>query len=170
MIESKRPYIAPETNVEEVLEQIEEEEQEEQEDKDIDIEEEIENNQPEKKDMKEVILDFLDGFCKGKNVFVVNMPRVTIRNNGHIIGCSKRLTADRERDVLFEFDKKEFTRHPGEMDSRFVMTIVNYLANLSYNNYVFINRRSCGFKEDKYGNVTLVLYVVAKRKYFFGRR
>ena len=164
--ESKKPYVAPETIIEEVKEEVIEQmsnpEPEEEEE-----EQEQEPEQKEKKDVKDVISDMLNVFCKGKNVFVVNMPRVTIRTNGQILGCNKRLLADRDNDVLFEFKKEEFTKHLEDPDSRFIVTIMSYMVNLSNNNYVFINRKACNFKTDEYGNITLTIYAVAKRKYLF---
>lgn len=186
----KKTYIKPEV-FETIVEEVKEETREKmEEDREVDIdtdmpghlekipEQEEQNEEPaevaepkeEKKDVQEVIMHFINGYCKGDNVFVVNMPRVTIRNNGRIMGCTKRLLADRERDVLFEFNKKEFVKHPEELDSRFMMTIVNYLTGISKNNYVFINRRACSFRKDKYGNITFTIYVTAKRKYFFMNR
>ena len=165
-VEGKKPYVAPETIIEEVKEEVIEQmsnpEPEEEEE-----EQEQEPEQKEKKDVKDVISDMLNVFCKGKNVFVVNMPRVTIRTNGQILGCNKRLLADRDNDVLFEFKKEEFTKHLEDPDSRFIVTIMSYMVNLSENNYVFINRKACNFKTDEYGNITLTIYAVAKRKYLF---
>lgn len=166
--ESKKPYVAPETIIEEVKEEvIEQMSNPETEEEEEEPEPEQEPEQKEKKDVKDVISDMLNVFCKGKNVFVVNMPRVTIRTNGQILGCNKRLLADRDNDVLFEFKKEEFTKHLEDPDSRFVVTVMSYMVNLSNNNYVFINRKACNFKTDEYGNITLTIYAVAKRKYLF---
>ena len=157
----KKDYVPPTVTVEEkqdLVDDIEEEKPEQE------VKEE-----PKKKDLKQVVMDFIDGFCNNNNVFVVNMPRVTIRNNGQVFGCNKKLFADKDSDVMFEFKKSEFVKHPQDMDSRFAMTIVNYFANLSNNNYVFINRKATGFTTDEYGNITLTVYAVAKRKYLFKR-
>lgn len=166
--ESKKPYVAPEAIIEEVKEEvIEQMSNPEPEEEEEEPDPEQEPEQKEKRDIKDIISDMLNVFCKGKNVFVVNMPRVTIRTNGQILGCNKRLLADRDNDVLFEFKKEEFTKHLEDPGSRFIITIMSYLVNLSNNNYVFINRKACNFKTDEYGNITLTIYAVAKRKYLF---
>lgn len=167
-VEGKKPYVAPEVIVEEVknevIEQMNELEPEPE------PEPEPEEDSKPKKSFQEIISDLLNNFCSMKNVFVVNMPRVTIRNNGQILGCNKRLLADRENDVLFEFKKKEFFKHPETPDSRFVISFMTYLVNLSNNNYVFINRKACNFKEDEYGNIILTIYVTTKKKYLFKQK
>jgi len=167
-VEGKKPYVAPEVIVEEVknevIEQMNEPELEPE------PEPEPEEDSKPKKSFQEIISDLLNNFCSMKNVFVVNMPRVTIRNNGQILGCNKRLLADRENDVLFEFKKREFFKRPETPDSRFVISFMTYLVNLSNNNYVFINRKACNFKEDEYGNIILTIYVTTKKKYLFKQK
>ena len=166
-VEGKKPYVAPEVIVEEVKNEVIEQMNEPEPEPEPEPEEDPE---PKKKDFQEIISDLLNNFCSMKNVFVVNMPRVTIRNNGQILGCNKRLLADRENDVLFEFKKREFFKRPETPDSRFVMSFMTYLINLSNNNYVFINRKACNFKTDEYGNIILTIYVTTKKKYLFKQK
>lgn len=167
-VEGKKPYVAPEVIVEEVKNEVIEQMNEPEPKPEPEPEPE-EDSKP-KKSFQEIISDLLNNFCSMKNVFVVNMPRVTIRNNGQILGCNKRLLADRENDVLFEFKKKEFFKRPETPDSRFVISFMTYLVNLSNNNYVFINRKACNFKEDEYGNIILTIYVTTKKKYLFKQK
>ena len=168
--ESKKPYVPPQTIVEDLEEVKEEEEEEElkpEPEPEPDVEEE---NEPEdRKDIKDMISDLINRFCTRKDVFVVNQPRVTIKTDGRILGCHKRLYADRDNDVLFTFQKKEFVKHPEDQDFIFLNALALYLANLSRNNYVFINREACRFWTDEYGNLTLIVYATSKKKYLFKR-
>ena len=55
----------------------------------------------EESDVRPVVMKLLDEFCKKNDVFVVNMPNVTIRFNGQIVGYhgGRRLIADRHVDL-----------------------------------------------------------------------
>ena len=172
--ELKKPYIPPQTIIED-LEEVKEEEEPEPE-PELDVEDENEppdvedENEPEdRKDIKDMISDLINRFCTRKDVFVVNQPRVTIKTDGRILGCHKRLFADRDNDVLFTFQKREFVKHPEDQDFIFLNALSLYLANLSRNNYVFINREACRFWTDEYGNLTLIVYATSKKKYLFKR-
>jgi len=120
--------------------------------------------------LKHAVTNLLNRFCELSNVYVVNMPNVTIRNNGQIFGCKKKLIADRESDVKFEFEKKEFVKNSTTANTPFLIQIMTYFTNIMKNNYVFINKNMCGFKEGTNGNLVFVVTAVAKRKYFFEKK
>ena len=120
-------------------------------------------------DMKKVVTNLLNKFCELKDVYVITMPSVTIRNNGQVFGCKKRLIADRDSDVKFNFVKKEFVKYPYTPDGIFTVQILNYLNNLLKNNYVFINKSACGFREGDGGNLVFTILAIGKRKYFFAK-
>ena len=166
--ELKKPYEPPQTFVED-LEEVKEEEEEEEPEPEPEPDVEEENEPEDRKDIKDMISDLINRFCTRKDVFVVNQPRVTIKTDGRILGCHKRLYADRDNDVLFTFQKKEFVKHPENQDFIFLNALALYLANLSRNNYVFINREACRFWTDEYGNLTLIVYATSKKKYLFKR-
>ena len=166
--ELKKPYEPPQTFVED-LEEVKEEEEEEEPEPEPEPDVEEENEPEDRKDIKDMISDIINRFCTRKDVFVVNQPRVTIKTDGRILGCHKRLYADRDNDVLFTFQKKEFVKHPEDQDFIFLNALALYLANLSRNNYVFINREACRFWTDEYGNLTLIVYATSKKKYLFKR-
>lgn len=150
----KKPYEKPEITV------IEDQEVNEPE---YETEEEV----PEKKDVRQLVTKLINEFCESKNVFVVNTPKVTIRYNGQIVGTTRRLVVDRDSDVMFEFTKKIFVHHPGDPESRFMISIVNYLALLAKSNYVFFNKLQSGFVENQFGDLIYTIVAVGKRKYLF---
>lgn len=150
----KKPYEKPEITV------IDDQEVNEPE---YETEEEV----PEKKDVRQLVTKLINEFCESKNVFVVNTPKVTIRYNGQIVGTTRRLVVDRDSDVMFEFTKKIFVHHPGDPESRFMISIVNYLALLAKSNYVFFNKLQSGFTVNQFGDLIYTIVAVGKRKYLF---
>ena len=124
----------------------------------------------ENKKIKDVIINLFNKFCELNDVYLVNMPNVTIRNNGQVFGCKKKLIADRESDVRFDFVRKEFIKYPYMADSAFSLQVLGYLNNLLKNNYVFVNRNACGFKEGDNGNLIFVVTAIAKKKYLFTKK
>ncbi len=127
------------------------------------------NSSDDIKSIKDTIRNLIDGFCELKDVYVVNMDSVTIRNNGQVFGCKKRLIADRDSDVKFNFVKKEFIKYPNTLNSAFTLQVLYYLNNMLKNNYVFINKNACKFREEDSGNIILTIVAVGKRKYFFAK-
>lgn len=123
----------------------------------------------ENKDIKDIVMNLIDKFCELKDVYVVNMDSVTIRNNGQVFGCKKRLIADRDSDVKFNFVKKEFIKYPNTLNSAFALQVLYYLNNMLKNNYVFINKSACKFREGDQGNIILTIVAIGKRKYFFAK-
>lgn len=121
------------------------------------------------KDVKEVIWNLFNKFCELNDVYVVNMPNVTIRNNGQIFGCKKRLIADRDSDVKFNFNKEVFVKYDNMTDSAFALQILAYLNNLLKNNYVFVNKNACVFRKNELGNLVFVISAIGKRKYLFAK-
>ena len=120
-------------------------------------------------DLKKSLWNVFNKFCELKDVYVVSTSNVVIRNNGHVLGCMKRLIADRDADVRFDFVKKEFVKFNNLSDSEFATQIMTYLNNLLRGNYLFINKRCCGFSESPNGELTFVVYAVGKKKYLFDR-
>ncbi len=121
-------------------------------------------------DIKKVISNTFNKFCELSDVFVVNMPYVTIRPNGQIIGCKRRLIADRDNDVRFTFTIKELVKYPSDSDSNFALQVVGYINKLLKNNYVFVNKHASGFKEDKWGNLIFTIVATTRKKYIFPRQ
>lgn len=118
-------------------------------------------------DIKRVISNTFNKFCELNDVFVVNMPYVTIRPNGQIIGCKRRLIADRDNDVRFTFAIKELVKYPNDSDSNFALQVVEYINKLLENNYVFVNKYASGFKEDRWGNLIFTVVATTRKKYIF---
>ncbi len=120
-------------------------------------------------DVKEETIKIINAFCDNKDVFVVNMPFVTIRNTGQIIGYhgGRRLIADRDSDVRIDYKKYELTKYDYMSDLEFTTVVEKFLNNLLSGNYVFINRKYCGFDTAVTGETVLKIAVAARKKYLF---
>lgn len=120
-------------------------------------------------DIKDETMKLIDSFCAQKDVFVVNMPFVTIRNNGQIIGYhgGRRLIADRDSDVRIDFKKFELQKYAELSDVEFLMTVNKFLDDLLDGSYVFINQKYCGFETTHTGELILKIAVASKKKYLF---
>ena len=124
----------------------------------------------EKKDVKVAILEVFNKFCKMPDVYVVNLPHVVIRNSGMIVGCNRRLLADRDSDVRIDFKRIEITQTTGVSDEEYLYEIVNYLEELLKNSYVFVNKKYSGFATSDFGELIFKMAVVPKKKYLFIRK
>lgn len=120
-------------------------------------------------DVKEETIKMIDTFCNNEDVFVVNMPFVTIRNTGQIIGYhgSRRLIADRDSDVRIDYKKYELTKYDYVSDLEFITIVEKFLDNLLSGNYVFINRKYCGFDTAVTGELILKIAIASRKKYLF---
>ena len=120
-------------------------------------------------DVREEIFNIISAFCDNKDVFVVNMPFVTIRNTGQIIGYhgNRRLIADRDSDVRIDYQKYELTKYGYMSDLEFTTIVEKFLSNLLSGNYVFINRKYCGFDTAVTGELVLKIAVTSRKKYLF---
>ena len=120
-------------------------------------------------DVREEIFNIISAFCDNKDVFVVNMPFVTIRNTGQIIGYhgNRRLIADRDSDVRLNYQKYELTKYGYMSDLEFTTIVEKFLSNLLSGNYVFINRKYCGFDTAVTGELVLKIAVASRKKYLF---
>ena len=120
-------------------------------------------------DVKEETIKIINAFCNNKDVFVVNMPFVTIRNTGQIIGYhgGRRLIADHDSDVRIDYKKYELTKYDYVSDLEFTTIVEKFLNNLLSGNYVFINRKYCGFDTAITGEPVLKIAVAARKKYLF---
>ena len=136
----------------------------------VNKEEPVQEPEDEKKDIKLAILKVFDKFCKMPDVYVVNLPHVVIRNSGMIVGCNRRLLADRDSDVRIDFKRIEITQTLGVSDEEYLNEIVNYLEELLKNSYVFVNKKYSGFATSDFGELIFKLAVVPKKKYLFIRK
>ena len=129
----------------------------------------VEMKKVEEYDVKEETIKIINAFCDNKDVFVVNMPFVTIRNTGQIIGYhgGRRLIADRDSDVRIDYKKYELTKDDYVSGQEFTTIVEKFLNNLLSGNYVFINRKYCGFDTAVTGELVLKIAVAARKKYLF---
>lgn len=129
----------------------------------------VEMKKADEYDMKEETIKIINAFCDNKDVFVVNMPFVTIRNTGQIIGYhgGRRLIADRDSDVRIDYKKYELTKDDYVSGQEFTAIVEKFLNNLLSGNYVFINRKYCGFDTAVTGELVLKIAVAARKKYLF---
>ena len=126
----------------------------------------------EKPDIKVRVMEYLNEFCNNKDVFVVNMPNVTIRNNGQIIGYrgSRRLIADRDSDVRIDFKKMYIMKYHNVPDDAFLEEIKKSLNDMLSGCYLFINKKYCGFDTSETGELIFKIAVAPKKKYMFLNR
>ena len=121
-------------------------------------------------ELKQTILALFDVFCNLEGNFVVNMPYITIRNNGQLVGTKYRFHIESDADIRVDYTKQEFVKHEDISDELFVNTIASYMKKLMISNYVFINKNASGFKYGPNGELIFVLYATGRRRYFFKSR
>lgn len=120
--------------------------------------------------LKQTVLSLFDVFCNLEGNFVVNMPYITIRNNGQLVGTKYRFHIESDADTRVDYTKQEFVKHKDISDELFVNTIASYMKKLMISNYVFINKNASGFKYGPNGELIFVLYATGRRRYFFKSR
>ena len=120
--------------------------------------------------LKQTVLSLFDVFCNLEGNFVVNMPYITIRNNGQLVGTKYRFHIESDADIRVDYTKQEFVKHEDISDELFINTIASYMKKLMISNYVFINKNASGFKYGPNGELIFVLYATGRRKYFFKSR
>ena len=121
-------------------------------------------------ELKQTILALFDVFCNLEGNFVVNMPYITIRNNGQLVGTKYRFHIESDADIRVDYTKQEFVKHEDISDELFTNTIASYMKKLMISNYVFINKNASGFKYGPNGELIFVLYATGRRRYFFKSR
>ena len=121
-------------------------------------------------ELKQTILALFDVFCNLEGNFVVNMPYITIRNNGQLVGTKYRFHIESDADTRVDYTKQEFVKYEDISDELFINTIASYMKKLMISNYVFINKNASGFKYGPNGELIFVLYATGRRKYFFKSR
>ena len=121
-------------------------------------------------ELKQTVLSLFDVFCNLEGNFVVNMPYITIRNNGQLVGTKYRFHIESDADIRVDYTKQEFVKHEDISDELFVNTIASYMKKLMISNYVFINKNASGFKYGPNGELIFVLYATGRRRYFFKSR
>ena len=120
--------------------------------------------------LKQTILALFDVFCNLEGNFVVNMPYITIRNNGQLVGTKYRFHIESDADTRVDYTKQEFVKYEDISDELFINIIASYMKKLMISNYVFINKNASGFKYGPNGELIFVLYATGRRKYFFKSR
>lgn len=117
--------------------------------------------------LKQTVLSLFDVFCNLEGNFVVNMPYITIRNNGQLVGTKYKFHIESDADTRVDYTKQEFVKYEDISDELFVNTIASYMKKLMISNYVFINKNASGFKYGPNGELIFVLYATGRRRYFF---
>ena len=120
--------------------------------------------------LKQTVLALFDMFCNLEGNFVVNMPYITIRNNGQLVGTKYRFHIESDADTRVDYTKQEFVKYEDISDELFINIIASYMKKLMISNYVFINKNASGFKYGPNGELIFVLYATGRRRYFFKSR
>ena len=61
--------------------------------------------------LKQTVLSLFDVFCNLEGNFVVNMPYITIRNNGQLVGTKYRFHIEKDADIRVDYTKQEFVKY-----------------------------------------------------------
>ena len=120
--------------------------------------------------LKQTVLSLFDVFCNLEGNFVVNMPYITIRNNGQLVGTKYKFHIESDADTRVDYTKQEFVKYEDISDELFINIIASYMKKLMISNYVFINKNASGFKYGPNGELIFVLYATGRRRYFFKSR
>ena len=120
--------------------------------------------------LKQTVLSLFDVFCNLEGNFVVNMPYITIRNNGQLVGTKYRFHIESDADTRVDYTKQEFVKYEDISDELFINIIASYMKKLMISNYVFINKNASGFKYGPNGELIFVLDATGRRRYFFKSR
>ena len=116
-------------------------------------------------DYKWQIIELLDEFYSRDNVFAVNTPVATILPNGKILGLSKRIPVTFDCEQKIQFKRVDIVKPEFLSDEDFVENVKEKLDRLSNNSYVFIKKHLTRFEHTPDGDVELVLFVNAIKKY-----
>ena len=69
--------------------------------------------------------------------------------------------------MRIDYQKYELTKYGYMSDLEFTTIVEKFLSNLLSGNYVFINRKYCGFDTAVTGELVLKIAVASRKKYLF---
>lgn len=113
-------------------------------------------------DFEKKIYERIEKFCKCSKVITVNGPRVAIHPNGVIFGTGKTLPILNDVRFYVDIEKQKFYFTYDMTEDEFLKQLDQFLKNMLFNNFVFIWKNKCEYKEVD-GKRFLILYYTTRR-------
>lgn len=125
---------------------------------------EEEQNNPEncETNIGERINVVIEDFCKNNKVYVVGGPRVAIHPNGVVFGTGKKLPILNDVRFYVDIEKQVFYYTYDMTEDDFINQLKGFLKKMLTNNFVFIWKKKCEYKEVD-GKRYLLLYYTTRR-------
>ena len=104
----------------------------------------------------------IEEFCKNNKVYVVGGPRVAIHPNGVVFGNRKKLPILNDVRFYIDIEKQIFYFTYDMTEDDFIEQFRELLKKMLINNFVFIWKKKCEYKEVD-GKRFLLLYYTTRR-------
>ena len=104
----------------------------------------------------------IEEFCKNNKVYVVGGPRVAIHPNGVVFGNRKKLKILNDVSLYIDIEKQIFYFTYDMTEDDFIEQLREFLKKMLINNFVFIWKKKCEYKEVD-GKRFLLLYYTTRR-------
>lgn len=104
----------------------------------------------------------IEEFCKNNKVYVVGGPRVAIHPNGVVFGNRKKLPILNDVRFYIDIEKQIFYFTYDMTEDDFIEQLREFLKKMLINNFVFIWKKKCEYKEVD-GKRFLLLYYTTRR-------
>lgn len=104
----------------------------------------------------------IEEFCKNNKVYVVGAPRVAIHPNGVVFGTKRKLPILNDVRFYINIEKQIFYFTYDMTEDDFIEQLRDFLKKMLINNFVFIWKKKCEYKEVD-GKRFLLLYYTTRR-------
>lgn len=104
----------------------------------------------------------IEEFCKNNKVYVVGGPRVVIHPNGVVFGTKRKLPILNDVRFYINIEKQIFYFTYDMTEDDFIEQLRDFLKKMLINNFVFIWKKKCEYKEVD-GKRFLLLYYTTRR-------
>ena len=104
----------------------------------------------------------IEEFCKNNKVYVVGGPRVAIHPNGVVFGTKRKLPILNDVRFYIDIEKQIFYFTYDMTEDDFIEQLREFLKKMLINNFVFIWKKKCEYKEVD-GKRFLSLYYTTRR-------
>ena len=131
-------------------------------DEDSDETLEPEDNENDETNISERINKEIEEFCKNNKVYVVGGPRVAIHPNGVVFGTKRKLPILNDVRFYINIEKQIFYFTYDMTEDDFIEQLREFLKKMLKNNFVFIWKKKCEYKEVD-GKRFLLLYYTTRR-------
>ena len=131
-------------------------------DEDSDETLEPEDNENDEINISERINKEIEEFCKNNKVYVVGGPRVAIHPNGVVFGTKRKLPILNDVRFYIDIEKQIFYFTYDMTEDDFIEQLREFLKKMLINNFVFIWKKKCEYKEVD-GKRFLLLYYTTRR-------